>query len=200
MKRFFSMAALFLLGCSLLFAQADDAGQNVIGEGESEESEVTFDYHLLKQGDSFINLSLSLSVPVSPAQLNVGGGVSIGFKYMLTDNISLGGEASFLYNSTIGKNVLYFIPLLLNAGFHPVFGNLELSAVVSLGGAFENYLDRSYFGLVVKPEVGVFYKFFSDWLIGVSAGLYVLPEWHSDSSKNYTGLIPDIRLGAKYSF
>ena len=200
MKRFFLIAALLFLGCSILFAQTDGDGFDSPASGDSESSEVTFNYHVLKKDDNLIRLNLSLSFPVRPKTLNIGGEVSIGFSHMITDFISLGGEACFSYNSTIGKNVLYFIPLLFSAGFHPTFGNLELSVMLFLGGAFENYLDRSYFGLAIKPEVGVYYKFFSDWLIGLSAGLFVLPEWHSDSSKDYISLIPEVRLGAKYTF
>ena len=199
MKRILSIAALLFLGCSLLFAQADDAGEIPTDEG-SEESEVTFDYRLLKAKDNFVQLNLGLSIPARPEQLEVGGEVSIGYTYMLTDHISLGGEACFSYNSTIGKNVLYFIPLLFTGGYHFAIGDFELIGSVSLGGAFENYLDRSYFGLVAKPEIGVYYKFFTEWSIGLSAGLFVLPEWYRDSSKNYTCLVPDIRLGAKYIF
>ena len=161
MKGIFSMAAIVLLGCSFLFAQADDAVQEAPAVEESEESEVTFNYHVISQGDHFLHLNHSLSIPARRAQLNVGGGVSIGYTYMLTDNISLGGEASFSYNSTIGKNVLYFIPLVFKAGYHFAIDDLELGATLALGGAFENYLDRSYFGFVFKPEIQVFYKFFS---------------------------------------
>ena len=198
MKRIFSVAALFLLSCSLLFAQTDV--QETPSTEESEESEVTFKYQVIKKGDNFIQLNLALSIPARPQQLSVGGEVAIGYTYMMTDHISLGGEACFSYNSTIGKNVLYFIPLLVTGGYHMTFGDLEVVGSISLGGAFENYLDRSYFGLAIKPEVSVFYKFFSEWSIGLSAGLFILPEWYRDSSKNYTSLIPDIRLGAKYYF
>ncbi len=202
MKRILSIAALLLLTCTLLFAQDNTITQdNSITTDESEESEVTFDYRVLRQGDGYLNLNLALSLPILPSpQLKVGGAVAISYTYMLFDKLSFGGEACFSYNSTIGNNVLYFIPLLATVGYHPTFGNFEVSASLSLGGAFENYLDRSYFGLVVKPEVGVYYKFFSDWSIGLTAGLFILPQWYKDTSKNYTGLITDIRLGAKYIF
>ena len=199
MKRILSIAALLLLACTFLFAQEESTTQD--NPLNTEESEVTFEFHALKQGDSYLNLNLALSLPLRPVpQLKIGGEVAINFTYMLTDSISLGGEACFSYNSTIGNNVLYFIPLLATVGYHPTFGNFEFSASLSLGGAFENYLDRSYFGLAVKPEVGVYYRFFPDWSIGISAGLFVLPQWYRDSSKNYTSVITDIRLGAKYLF
>ncbi|MCR4714931.1 MAG: hypothetical protein K5751_11220 [Treponemataceae bacterium] len=202
MKRILSITVLLLLACTFIFAQEETLPQdNSVAIDESNESEVTFDFHVLKKGDTLLNLNLALSLPIRPTpQLKIGGELSIGFAYMLTDMISVGSEASFSYNSTIGNNILYFIPILATVGFHPTIGNFEISAKLSLGGAFENYLDRSYFGLTIKPEVGVYYKFFADWLIGVSGGLFILPQWYRDSSKNYTSLITDIKIGAKYLF
>ncbi len=202
MKRTLSIAALLLLACTLLFAQEGTiTTDESITTEESEEPEVTFDYHVLQQGDGYINLNLALSLPIRPIpNLKIGGGVAIGYTYMMLDTLSVGGEACFSYNATIGNNVLYFIPILATDGYHPTFGNVELSASLSLGGAFENYLDRSYFGLAIKPEIGAYYKFFPEWSIGITAGLYILPQWYRDTSKNYTALITDIRIGAKYIF
>ena len=201
MKRLLTIAAFLLLCCSLLCAQTNEAEQEIpASTEESEESEVSFNFHVLKKDDNYINLNIALSIPARPTQLNIGGGVAIGYKHMISDLISVGGEASFSYNSTIGNNILYFIPLLAQVGIHPTFKNFEFAFTLGLGGAIENYLDRSYFGLAVKPEVEVFYKMFTEWSLGLTAGLYVLPQWYRDSSKNYTSLIPDIRIGAKYLF
>lgn len=201
MKRILTTAALLFLCCSFLCAQTENTEQESPSNiEESEESEVTFDFHVLKKDDGYINLNIALSIPARPSQLKIGGDVSIGYSYMITDIFSVGGEASFCYNSTIGNNVLYFIPILAQAGYHPTFGSFEIDLSLGVGFAFENYLDRSYFGFAFKPSAGVYYKFFSDWSVGLSASLFVLPQWYSDSSKNYTGLVPDIRLGVKYIF
>ncbi|MCR4941126.1 MAG: hypothetical protein K5930_13655 [Treponemataceae bacterium] len=201
MKRILTIAAFLFLCCSLLCAQTEESDQeNPASIEESEESEVSYDFHVLKEGNSLINVNIALSIPIRPEQLKLGGILSIGYSYMITDLISAGGELSFSYNSTIGNNVLYFIPFLGSVGFHPTFGNFELSLSLLLGGVLENYLDRSYFGLAVKPEVGLYYKLFSEWTVGASAGLFILPQWYGDSSKNYTSLIPEARIGVKYIF
>ena len=136
MKRTLSIAALLLLACTLLFAQEGTiTTDESITTEESEESEVTFDYHVLQQGDGYINLNLALSLPIRPIpNLKIGGGVAIGYTYMMLDTLSVGGEACFSYNATIGNNVLYFIPILATVGYHPTFGNVELSCLRTATG------------------------------------------------------------------
>lgn len=197
MKRLTTIAVMLLACCSLLLAQAEDTDETQ----EIQETESSFNYRIFRMGDNLLELNVALSLPAKAnSGLKLGGSGTIAYDRLITDNISLGGEISFNYATTIGRNVFYFIPILFRTSWHYCLGNLELDATMGLGCCFENYLDRTYFGLAIEPQAGIFYKFFADWSAGVSGGLYILPQWYKDSSKNATGLVADIRVGVKHIF
>jgi hypothetical protein len=95
------------------------------------------------------------------------------------------------YNTTVWRQFVLFPQQT---------GKIEIPLYIGIGGAAQNYVDKSYFGLAIKPEVGFFYRFSSEWSFGALAGLYILPQWFRNSDYNYTGFITDISASVRYHF
>ena len=180
-------------------------------EQETEENESIFSddlyledehfvYKMKQKGDQFIKIGLMVDIPLHPAtrQLKVGGSGTLGYMRFLNSNFALGGDASFAYMTTLGKNIFTCIPLMVKAMYQFTFHKFEFPITLGIGGAFENYLGDSYFGLIIKPELGAFYRHSPDWSFGANIGWNMMPQWTKDSS--YFGVIMDIGVTARYHF
>ena len=159
-----------------------------------------FVYKMNQKGDQFIKIGLMVDIPLHPAtrQLKVGGSGTLGYMLFLNSNFALGGDASFAYMTTLGKNIFTCIPLMVKAMYQFTFHKFEFPITLGIGGAFENYLGDSYFGLIIKPELGAFYRHSPDWSFGANIGWNMMPQWTKDSS--YFGVIMDIGVTARYHF
>ena len=184
MKRFL-LILLCLATCLCCFAQEIDSD---------------YVFRASKAGDQYAKVNLSLNIPNKPAQLNFGGAGTLGYHYYVTDGLTLGGDIGFNYLTTVGENVFYFIPFLFKVGYQFNTKKIEVPLYLGFGGAVQNYIDRSYFGLAIKPEVGLYIRTSSEWSFGILGGLYILPQIYKDSKYNYTGFISDISLGVRYHF
>ena len=166
----------------------------------AQEIDSDYVFRASQAGDQYAKMNLSLNIPNLPEQLKIGGSGSLAYQYFLTDNFNLGGEVGFNYTTTIGDHVFYYIPIFLKAGYQFNVGKFEIPFALGIGGAIQNYIDRSYFGFAVKPEIGIFYRTSSDWSFGFCGGVYVLPQWYKESKYNYTGIITDLSLSVRYHF
>ena len=136
-----------------------------------------FVYKMNQKGDQFIKIGLMVDIPLHPAtrQLKVGGSGTLGYMRFLNSNFALGGDASFAYMTTLGKNIFTCIPLMVKAMYQFTFHKFEFPITLGIGGAFENYLGDSYFGLIIKPELGAFYRHSPDWSFGANIGWNMMP-------------------------
>jgi hypothetical protein len=112
----------------------------------------------------------------------------------------LGGDLSFGYNVTIGSNVFTFVPILFKASYQPVFKKFEFPLSLGVGVSFENYLTRTYFGPVFKPEIGAYWRIVPEWSFGIHYGMYFMPQWYSDSKYTYLGIIQDLGISGRFHF
>ena len=159
-----------------------------------------FVYKMNQKGDQFINISLRLNVPLKPAptQLYVGGAGTIGYTRFINSVFALGGDISFAYSTTVGKNVFTYVPLLFKVMYQPTIHQFEFPLTLGLGFAFENYNTDTYFGFVAKPEVGAFYRFSPSWSFGLSTGITLMPQVAKQDF--YMGVIFDTALTVRYHF
>ncbi len=166
------MKRLSILLCLCIFSMG-----NVFAQTETENTEEDFVYKMNQKGDQHIHLDLNI-----------------------TDSIMLGGEVGFAYNTTLGSNIFYAVPVLFKVTYQFTSKKLEIPVSLGIGGSFQNYVDRTYFGFTIKPEVGVFYRQSPDWSFGVHTGLFIMPQWYKNSENNYFGIIQDIGLAVRYHF
>lgn len=187
MKRSILIAILCLFSVFALSAQEIDSD---------------YVYKANKAGDQQFGINLSITPPVLPKQLNLGGSGSLVYKYLLTENLMIGGSASFSFTNTVAKNVFYFVPVTANITYQFITSKLEIPFTLGIGGVVENYVDQKYFGLVIKPEVGVYFRYSPDWSIGLGVSSYVLPQIFFGENKkyNYCAVLLDFSLGVRYHF
>ena len=159
-----------------------------------------FVYKMNQKGDQFINISLRLNVPLKPAptQLYVGGAGTIGYTRFINSVFALGGDISFAYSTTVGKNVFTYVPILFKVMYQPTIHQFEFLLTLGLGFAFENCNTDTYFGFVAKPEVGAFYRFSPSWSFGLSTGITLMPQVAKQDF--YMGVIFDTALTVRYHF
>ena len=215
MKRLSILLFLVLLGAGMCFAQEAEAAIPDTENSTIPEEEITvpedsdgdsyiedeeFIYKMNQKGDQFIKIGLMVDIPLHPAtrQLKVGGSGTLGYMRFLNSNFALGGDASFAYMTTLGKNIFTCIPLMVKAMYQFSFHKFEFPITLGIGGAFENYIDETYFGLIIKPEVGTFYRHSPDWSFGVNVSWNLMPQWTKESS--YFGVIMDAGITARYHF
>ncbi|MDR3283776.1 MAG: hypothetical protein LBS97_01190 [Treponema sp.] len=166
------------------------------------ETDPEYVFRANQRGDQFLRISLLVDLPALPAmnKLFVGGEILGGYMRFLSSSIAIGGDISFGFNGTVGSNSLILVPMVFKFMYQPVAGKFEFPFILGVGGIFETYLDRTYFGPVFKPEAGVFFRITADWSIGLTGGCLIMPQWYKDTSYNYTGIIPDVGLAARYHF
>ncbi len=156
-------------------------------------------FRLNQAGDTFLGMQLSVQIPFIK-NMKVGGAGGIMVSRFLTNYFALGGEVNFSYQTTIGSNTYYFIPLMIKGTFVIPVGKFEFPLSVAAGFVFQSYINRNYFGLIVKPEAGAFYRFSPGWSVGLIAGANILPQWYVNSSNNRTGVILSTSACVRFHF
>ena len=223
MKRLSILLFLVLLGTGMCFAQEAEAAIPDTENSAIPEEEITvpgdvsqdtsqdtsqdsyiedeeFIYKMNQKGDQFIKIGLMVNIPLHPAanKLKVGGAGTLGYMRFLNSNLAVGGDASFSYMTTVGKNVFTCIPLMAKVMYQFTVNKLEIPITLGIGGAFQSYIGESYFGLIIKPEVGAFFRYSPDWSFGANVGWSLMPQWTKDSS--YFGVIMDAGVTVRYHF
>ena len=190
-----------MLSSCFLFAQTEETVTEPNTEQITTEEE-DFIYKMNQKGDHLIKISLMVNLPFKPtmSQLHVGGAGSLGYMRFINSNIALGGDVSFSYATTVGNNIFTFVPIIFKAMYQFTLQKFEFPILLGIGGSFENYNDFTYFGLIIKPEVGVYYRYSPAWSFGATTGLNIMPQWSQQSETNYTGFIMDFALTARYHF
>jgi hypothetical protein len=133
------------------------------------------------------------------SNIGLGGMGSLGFNYFLNSNWFLGGEVGGMFAGTGGKNMVYIIPFGPRVGYQLVFKRFEVPLTLMIGAAPQSYLDKGYFGLIIKPGAAFFFRFNPDWSFGLNTNWWILPQWPANG-KDVVGNFLDLSLSAKYHF
>ena len=192
---------LLLLGQSV-FAQEDAYPEEEPGPdwGSIASSPYTF-------GDRNFIISLGVLIPTffggdienNEHGLRLGGTGSLAFNYFLNSNFFVGGELAGSFSGTRGGNMLYMVPFGVRAGFQFLLHRFEFPVSVMLGGIASRYLDRGYFGLIVKPSASAYWRFSPEWSFGLNSAWWFVPQWPRNGNKVY-GNFMELTLSARYHF
>ncbi len=178
-------------------------------EPEPIQPETVFDYEPIRSGDQYIHVSLGPNFPLFSVsadgvsrmdKLNLGGLGNLAYSRFISSRMSLGGEISFAYNSTLGKNTFFYLPLTFKASYELVYNRIHVPLSLAGGFAFQTYLNRNYFGLVLKPEAAAYFQYNPEWSFGGSVGWHLLPQFYEESSYNRLGNFASVTLGFRYHF
>lgn len=171
--------------------------------------DATFEYEPIRKGDQFIRMGLGLGIPLfnlssngidTSTNLLLGGTGIIGYSRFLNSKIALGGEIAFSFNSTLGDNLFFYLPITFKATYAFVYKRIHIPLSLGAGFAFQTYNTTNFFGPIIKPEVGAYFQYSPDWSFGASAAWNIIPQFYNDGNGNRTGNILDVALGVRYHF
>ena len=157
------------------------------------------------KGDRNFVVSLGVIIPTlftgleDSHGLSVGGTGSLAFNYFITQNIFLGAELAGSFSATRAGNMLYIVPFGIRAGYQFWYQRFEFPLSLMLGIAPQKYLDKGYFGFIVKPGVSAFWRFNPDWSFGLNGNWWFLPQWPKNGN-NVIGNFLELTLSARYHF
>jgi hypothetical protein len=204
MKKFFLLCLLCCLSAAMpLFSQEEE--QEIPDETPEGVEGTDLDYvvRMNQRGDQYILFSLMVAVPLHPLpdKLYVGGEGVLGYMHFLNSWLAVGGTLDFGYHGTVGSNIFYYVPISARVTYQPTWRRMEFPLSLNLGIAFETYLnERMYVGMFIKPEAGVYFRFNDSWSFGGNVGLSIMPQWYENKANNYTGIVLDIGVSARYHF
>lgn len=217
MKRFLTLFCALFLAISFSFADdnmdgSDNNNDNTDEIQDDNKKEVSsapkFRYN--EPGDQFIKIDLMATAPLNfggsfplyhNGKMSLGGAGSLGYGRFITSWFAVGLNVKFGYNPTIGENIFTYIPFMLDFTFQPTLGRFEFPITLAVGGAIENYLSKTYFpGLVLEPQLGVYYRVTPSWSFGIQTNLMYMPQWYSDPDDNDYGIFASLGLSARYHF
>lgn len=178
-----------------LFAQNEEQPNNPNIKTDS-----SLVYKMNQKGDWYVKLGGAAFIPFVPKNMNLGLDLNLGFYRFFSSEFSVGGDIRVAYASTVGENMFFSVPLMARALYQFTVKDFEIPVSLGLGLAIQNYIDRYYFGLILNPDVGFFWRFKSDWSVGAHVGLNILPQWYGNTTYNRTGLVLDTGLSVRYHF
>ena len=199
MKRAGVTLLLLLMSFSLLAAQEEG------DEGE-------WDYYddLYTLGDQTFTISIGTIFPTlffgngkkmdNKFRPPIGGVGSLSYNYFINKHIFLGIEAGGMFIPTLGGNMFFAIPIGLKGGYQFNYWKLEFPVSLTLGMAFQKYLDLGHFSLYMKGGGSAFYRFNNVWSFGANTNLYWFPQWTGNKSENAHGYMIDLTISARYHF
>ena len=165
-------------------------------------------------GDQFLTITAGPTTPVyyynnedqssvigpgsGDGRISEGGIVSIGYEVFVTNYLAVGGELGYQFNFSRNGNVVTSVPIHAKLTFLPIQGQFELPISFSIGANYVAYEDLAQITFSATVSIGFNYFFDRHWGIGINAGLSVLPELYTDSTKNSVRLDVPTTISAIY--
>ena len=95
--------------------------------------------------------------------------------------------------------MLFIIPFGPRVGYKFVFNRFEFPITLMIGAAPQSYLEKRYFGMIIKGGASGFFRFNADWSFGLNAQWWVLPQ-RPENNKDVVGNFLELSLSARYHF
>ncbi|GHU88569.1 hypothetical protein FACS189476_05900 [Spirochaetia bacterium] len=169
---------------------------------------------LYSLGDQVVIMSVGVTIPTvftsvssgdllfsGTEKMTVGGTLSLSYNYFLGSHLFVGGEIQWMFASTLGKHMLYIIPITARVGYQFVFKRFEFPLTIGLGIAPQKFnTDYGYVGFFAKPTASVYFRFNPDWSFGLNTAWWWIPQITKDPSKSVHGNFFEASLSARYHF
>jgi len=191
---------LFLIFSGLSLYAQEEEDDDSLPQTEFDEI-MTVDY---SPGDRNLTVSFGAIIPLffsgidnNQHGLSVGGVGSLIFNYFITPKLFVGGELSGMFSGTRGGNMLYIVPFGVRAGYQFSYRRFEFPVSVMIGAAAQQYIEKGYFGFVIKPGASAFWRYSPEWSFGVNGTWWFVPEW-PENGKDSFGNFLELTLSARY--
>ena len=198
---FFLMLFFFIPGL-VLFSQENDS-EDVPDIGPVWIDTASEPY---SRGDTNFVITLGVLIPAffsgienNSHGIGLGGTGSLAFNYFITSHFFMGGELSGMFSSSRRGNMLYMVPFGARAGYQFLLGRFEFPVSLFIGAAAQSYIEKNYFGPILKSGASVFWRFNADWSFGLNAAWWFVPQWPKNGY-NVNGNFIELTLSARYNF
>jgi hypothetical protein len=199
---------VFLLG--LLVPVAAQEADEGVPQDDTIPLEEEYRPFLYTRGDQTLRINLGVLFPLfftdtagSTVANNldiVGGTGSFAYTYFLSPTFFIGGKLGGMFAGTIGKTMLFIIPITAHVGYQLILGRFEIPLSISLGIAPQTHLTSTYLGFFAQPELSVFFRLHPDWSLGLNAGWWFVPEWGTKTQKDIIGHFFELTLAVRHHF
>lgn len=185
MKKFFYL----LVFCSLFssaFAQDADKPQETPPDSGLE----VLEFKPIRTGDKYIKIGLGLGTPLFntsnkrfaiPTKMYPGPKIFVGMHFYVKDGLSVGGDLSFEFYTTIGKNLYFNVPISFAVGYTPTYKRWRFPMGIGVGGIFMSYLENKAFGLYINPYASFYYQYSPDWSFGGELNWAITSEFRKNA-------------------
>ena len=136
----------------------------------------------------------------------VGGAGSLAYTYFLSSNFFLGVEIGVMFNGTMAKNTVFFIPIGVRTGWQFVFRRFEFPLTLTIGVVPQTYIEYKYAGLFIRGGFATFYRTGPEWSFGINVDWNWYPQnprenvMRKKEDININAHILGITLSARYHF
>ena len=129
----------------------------------------------------------------------VGGTLALSYNYFVNSHVFIGAEVQGMFAPTLGKNMVYIVPMGLRGGYQFILGRFEIPLALMAGFAPQVYLEENYGGFFVKPSASLFWRFNPDWSFGLNTCWWWVPQWPKDGP-DVSGNFLELTISARYHF
>lgn len=194
-----------LIACLLMLAAATTMAQNV-------DDEVFVPTYAL--GDQTLSINLGLFIPLfytggpdgtAGANLTLGAAGSIAWNSHITHEFKLGAEVGGSFALTPNRRALFLVPITANASYVFQAFPFEFPVSLGLGMSFARIEDLVKIDPFVRPGVGFYWNYSSQWAFGGNLRYWLIPQIYTDrspagSDESRIGNFLELTLSALYRF
>lgn len=178
----------------LLFAQEAEEPQDT-----PQENIEVLDFKPIRAGDKYMKIGIGLGVPLFntsnkkfaiPTKMYPGPKILLGMHFYVTDGLSLGGDLNLEFYTTIGKNLLFELPLQFTVAYTLAYKRWRFPMGIGIGGAVLSYLESKAFGLYINPFFSFYYQYNPEWSFGGELNWAISSEFrkNNDYSRAHNNL------------
>ncbi|MDR2553456.1 MAG: hypothetical protein LBD31_09890 [Treponema sp.] len=214
----FWLVLIFLAGPAAFSLPAQESPDQEESEDEGRvpiESDWSGVSTLYSRGDQIFSIGLGLAKALFYADqekgylesnMNLGGMGALGYSSFLGPHLFWGLELGGMFASTLGENMYYIVPMGFRIGTQFVYRSFEFPLSFMVGMAPQSHQKISYLGLFAKPSAGIFFRFHSEWSLGLSSSFWWVPQWTRKEREEHSGFVNvhgfflEFSLGIRYHF
>lgn len=209
MKRLFLV--LFSL-CSLSFAFGQDlpsTEDDVPSQQAPTENIEAMKYKPVRAGDKYIKVGIGLGIPLFntsskkfaiKTNIYPGPKIFVGMHFYVTDGLSLGGDLSFDFYPTLGKNLYFNVPFSFAIAYTPTYKRWRFPTGINIGGVFMSYLGNKTCGLFINPFFSFYYQYSPDWSFGGELNWAITTEFRKERGYSRANNNLGISFSVRYHY
>jgi hypothetical protein len=165
-------------------------------------------------GDQTLSINLGLFIPlffaggpdgVARSNLTLGAAGSIAWSSYITNEFKLGAEVGGSFALTPNRRALCLVPITANASYIFQAFPFEFPVSLGLGISFARIEDLLKLDPIVRPGVGAYWNYSSQWAFGANLRYWLIPQIYTDrsptgSGETRIGNFLELTLSALYRF